>query len=257
MTKLQLADGSEYQLTTAGFYYADTNKRIVKFDILTNETLDQVIGKFEDSSKTKTIKVLIDNEEVITYEGYTELSDSYSVKKDTQGFENKITLSLSLPDVIVESADLNYAVSYASENMPDEDALLYRSLFDNWEDIPDGKEIKQGKRLNYNGGLWKCAKTHDKNADYWPGKDPTLFEQLDAEEHAGTIEDPIPVPDSVTTSGFTCIYGKYYIWNDAIYLCKRGGVENPEELYGQEVKLNYSPDALIDQYFVIAEKEEV
>lgn len=250
MTKLQLADGSEYQLTTAGFYYADTNKRIVKFDILANETLDQVIEKFEDSSKTKTIKVLIDNEEAITYEGYTELSNSYSVKKDVQGFENKITLSLSLPDVIVESADLNYAVTYASENMPDEDALLYRSLFDNWGDIPDGKEIKEGKRLNYNGGLWKCAKTHNKQFDWYPGAEGTLFEQLDAEEHAGTQEDPIPVPDSVTTSGFTYVYGKYYQEGSDIYLCQRGSVEDPESMYGQEVKLNYAPSALIGHYFV-------
>ena len=103
--------------------------------------------------------------------------------------------------------------------------------------------------------LWKCAKGHNKNTDYWPGKDPTLFEELDKDEHAGTLEDPIPVPDSVTVSGFTYIYGKYYIWQDVKYLCKRGGVANPEELYGQEIKLNYTPDALIGQYFEIVEEE--
>ena len=55
-------------------------------------------------------------------------------------------------------------------------------------------------------------------------KDPTLFEQLDKDDHEGTLEDPIPVPESVTTSGFTYIYGKYYSWQDKLYLCKRGGV---------------------------------
>lgn len=63
------------------------------------------------------------------------------------------------------------------------------------------------------------------------------------------MEDPIPVPDSVTTSGFTYVYGKYYEENGIAYICKRGGVENPEEMYGQEETLYYAPSALIGQYF--------
>lgn len=251
MTILKLADGSQYNLTTAGFSYVDADKRTIGLELLTNQTLDEVITAFGDKSKTSKMTVSLgDDADGPTYEGYTALTNQYKVKRDVQGFENKITLSLSLPDVVVESVDLNYAVTYASENMPDEDALLYRSLFDNWEDIPNGKEIKEGKRLNYNGGLWKCAKTHNKQSDWYPGAEGTLFEQLDAEEHAGTQEDPIPVPDSVTTSGFTYVYGKYYQEGSDIYLCQRGSVEDPESMYGQEVKLNYAPSALIGHYFV-------
>lgn len=208
----------------------------------TNEgnTLDEILSAF------KSCEELTYSDQ--TYTGYT------VVKKFEMSIDNmdqqiyQITLEQPPEDPLTD--DQTTAIQYAADNMPDEMALDCRSIFSDWKDIPEGEKITEGKRLNYNGGLWKCAKEHNKSSDYWPGKDPTLFEQLDAEEHEGTIEDPIPVPESVTTSGFTYVYGKYYSWNGVIYLCKRGGVPNPEEMYGQEVKLNYSPDALIGHYFV-------
>ena len=146
--------------------------------------------------------------------------------------------------------DQQFAITYAVMMMGDEDALEHRSLFENYEDIEEGAEIVEGLRLNYKGGLWKCNKTHNKNSTSWyPGAEATLFEQLDKDEHAGTEDDPIPVPESVTTSGFTYIYGKYYLEGEDIYLCKRGNVPNPEEMYGEEIKLNYAPSNLIGQYF--------
>ena len=136
------------------------------------------------------------------------------------------------------------------KEMPREEAVDFKFLYKEWESFPDGYEFIVGDRMMYKGRLFEVAKGRKKQSDWWPGKDPTLFEELDKDEHEGTLEDPIPVPESVTTSGFTYIYGKYYSWQDVIYLCKRGGIANPEELYGQEVKLNYAPDALIGQYFV-------
>lgn len=47
------------------------------------------------------------------------------------------------------------------------------------------------------------------------------------------------------------LYGKYYVEDDAIYICKRGGVENPEEIYGQKVTLQYPPSQLVGQYFEV------
>ena len=251
MTILKLADGSEYQLTTAGFSYADAGKRTIGIELLTNQTLDEIITAFSDKTKTSKMTVSLDSDvDGPTYEGYTELANSYSVKKDVQGYSNKISIKLSTPETVIDNEELSVAITYASENIPDELALECKSIFDNWEDLAEGTEIKQGRRLNYNGGLWKCAKTHNKQSDWYPGAEGTLFEQLDAEEHQGTLEDPIPVPDSVTTSGFTYVYGKYYQEGSDIYLCQRGSVEDPESMYGQEVKLNYAPSALIGHYFV-------
>lgn len=183
-----------------------------------------------------------------TYEGYTIVKAFNMRIGDDEKTVYQITLEKLPEDPFTD--DQEFALKYAVDNMPDEDALEHKSLFANWEDIEDGVWIPEGERLNFDDKLWKCAKGHNKNTDYWPGKDPTLFEQLDKDEHEGTIDDPIPVPESVTTSGFTYIYGKYYSWNGATYLCKRGSVPNPEEMYGQEVKLTYAPDALIGHYFV-------
>lgn len=208
----------------------------------TNEgnTMDEILSAFESCEE------LTYSDQ--TYTGYT------IVKKFEMSIDNmdqqiyQITLEQPPEDPLTD--DQTVAIQYAADNMPDEVALNCRSIFDNWEDLAEGEKIPEGKRLSYNEGLWKCKKSHNKQSDWYPGAEGTLFEQLDAEEHEGTIEDPIPVPESVTTSGFTYVYGKYYSWNGATYLCKRGGIPNPEEMYGQEVELTYAPDALIDQYFV-------
>lgn len=142
-------------------------------------------------------------------------------------------------------------VAFLNE-LPDDEAKDIPLCFDSWETFADGYEFIEGKRVEYKGGLWKCKKAHNKQASWYPGADPTLWEQLDKDEHAGTKEDPIPVPDSVTTSGFTYIYGKYYLENGVTYLCKRGGIpdEQAEAMYGQSETLYFAPSALVGTYFV-------
>lgn len=136
--------------------------------------------------------------------------------------------------------------------LPDEQAKDIPLCFDSWESYPDGYEFIEGKRVEFKGGLWKCKKAHSKQDPWYPGADPTLWEQLDKDEHAGTLEDPIPVPDSVTTSGFTYIYGKYYSEADQKYLFKRGGIpdEQAEAMYGQPETLYFPPSALVGSYTV-------
>lgn len=179
------------------------------------------------------------------YSGYVVIKVFEMKVTDTKIY--KITLEKVPEDPI--SDDRQTAIHYAIENMPDDLAIQCPTIFGNWEDIEDGTEIKENTRLNYDDKLWKCSKTHNKSSDYWPGKDPTLFEQLDKEEHSGTLEDPIPVPDSVKTSGFTYIYGKYYLENEKIYLFERSNIQNPEEMYGQEEKLYFPPSSLVGNYF--------
>lgn len=136
--------------------------------------------------------------------------------------------------------------------LTDEEALTVKALHKPWEDDPEGYhysiENPLDLRRQYNERLWKLKKDHNKQASWYPGAEATLWEEI-IEGHAGTLEDPIPVPDSVTTSGFTYVYGKYYLENGEIYLCKRGGVDNPEEMYGKEETLNFPPSQLVGQYF--------
>lgn len=138
-------------------------------------------------------------------------------------------------------------VQTALTYLTDKQALTVKNLYTDWEDDPVGYEYKMenpfDQRRNHNGGLWKLKKSHAKQLDWYPGADPTLWEQI-VEGHEGTLEDPIPVPDSVTTSGFTYVYGKYYKEGEEIYLAKREGKND-----GEEETLYFAPSALIGQYF--------
>lgn len=176
---------------------------------------------------------------------------------DVDTIINNPALFINYPNIIqIQEKQLKERIEQeqkekALNEMSKEDAINYKFLYNEWNSYPDGFGFSEGMRVMYKGNLFEVAKAHDKQIDWWPGADPTLFEQLDKEQHEGTKQDPIPVPDSVTTSGFTYIYGKYYIWKDVLYLCTRFGVPNPESLYGQEVKLYFSPDALVSNYFKI------
>ena len=75
-----------------------------------------------------------------------------------------------------------------------------------------------------------------------------IYTRID-ELHTGLIDDPIPVPADVTTNAFTYTIGLYYSYNDTLYLCQRTGDEP-----GKEYSLNYSPDQLVGQYFMIVEE---
>ena len=155
MTILKLADGSQFNLTTAGFSYADSEKRTIGFELLTNQTLDEIITAFSDKSKTSKMTVSLDDSvDGPTYEGYTELANSYSVKKDVQGYSNKISLKLSTPETVVDNEELQIAVSYTVANIPDQQALNCISIFPEWESYI-GKSMPEGVRTQYEGKLYK------------------------------------------------------------------------------------------------------
>ena len=96
--------------------------------------------------------------------------------------------------------------------------------------------------------LYKCISAHTSQADWAPGVALSLWTAVETGEHAGTLEDPIPVPDTVTTAGMEYEKGKYYREGDTVYLMDRQGMDK-----GDKVTLYFPPSALIGQYFVLAE----
>ena len=88
----------------------------------------------------------------------------------------------------------------------------------------------------------------DEQADWAPGVAPSLWVAVSSGEHAGTREDPIPVPDTVTTAGMEYEKGKYYSEGDTVYLMDRTGMNT-----GESVKLYFAPSALLGQYFSAVE----
>ena len=218
------------------------------------ETLRQC---FEDPLKTKRIIIQERGQTIAEYEGYTDL---YSIAW-TPGGIYIVTMYKpdQTPEVQTEKAQAAIRVAeLQAAELPDAQALEVKALYKDWEDDPVGYEYDtsnpEDRRRNYNGRLWNLNKDHAKSENWYPGADPTLWTEI-VEGHAGTMEDPIPVPDSVTTSGFEYVYRKYYIAGGVTYLCKRGGIpdEQAEALYGQPEKLYFPPSAMVGQYFEISE----
>lgn len=194
----------------------------------------------------KTIDAMTDKESVQAITYGTELQGEY-----LSAYNSRVETGMQLlNNSISASKAVQAQAKFAAVNNTDEQALAVKGLYKDWNDDPDGYHYDvdnpEDKRRNYNGGLWNLNKSHDKQASWRPGADPTLWTEI-VEGHDGTYEDPIPVPDSVKTSGFEYEYGKYYLENGVIYLAKREGKED-----GEKEKLYYPPSELLDQYFVIA-----
>lgn len=194
----------------------------------------------------KTVDAMSDKESVQAVTYGAELQGEYM-----SAYNSRVETGMRLLDNSISASKAVQAqAKFAAVNNTDEQALAVKGLYKDWDKDPDGYhydvENPEDKRRNHNGGLWNLNKSHNKQASWYPGADPTLWTQI-VEGNDGTYEDPIPVPDSVKTSGFEYEYGKYYLENGVIYLAKREGKED-----GEKEKLYYPPSELLEQYFVIA-----
>lgn len=142
----------------------------------------------------------------------------------------------------------------------EEESLYYADLYPEFSDIckaNGGKGYtaeKSGFIFKYTGdGTTKLYKTRQDSFTFqsqWiPGQGTSaIYTQIVAGQ-AGTYEEPIDVPEDVTSNAFTYVIGKYYRWNGIIYKCTRTGDEE-----GTEYSFNASPDQLLSQYFKVAEQ---
>lgn len=165
----------------------------------------------------------------------------------------------------IQNSDLSkqgeYALQTLASTFTDEQAVNCMLLFPTWNG--NGNNYKKDERLQHKNKLYKVLQDHTSQADWIPGKSPSLYVEISDpsieypewkqptgahDAYKGTREDPIPVPDSVTTSGFEYEYGKYYLDNGKIYLAKREGKKD-----GEIETLYFPPSALIGQYFVVVE----
>lgn len=145
----------------------------------------------------------------------------------------------------IEHENIMLAVTYLN----DAQALTVKTLYPLWEDDTEGYFYSLDKQSDlrrlYNGRLWKLKSIHNKQSEWYPGSNPTLWEEI-VEGYDGTREHPIPIPDSVAVSGFEYEYGKYYIENDTIYLAEREGKK-----HGDKETLFFPPSSLVGQNFII------
>lgn len=151
---------------------------------------------------------------------------------------------------VVDPAVYSASVVVAKANfqaLPDTDAVEAKALAPEWD--PNGVQYAVDYKVLHDDILYKCISAHTSQASWAPGVAPSLWTAIESGEHAGTLEDPIPVPETVTTAGMEYEKGKYYSENGTVYLMDRQGMEE-----GEKVTLYFAPSALVGQYFSVAEE---
>lgn len=241
MEKLILKDKTEIEILP-GAYLGKVCAMAADF-----ESIKKIMESIIKPGNLDEIKFMSGDIAGAEYKDMVLQEPNFCITKKTDGIE----VSFGLRERTQEE-EQQESVEKAITYLSDEQALAVKDLYPLWDDDPEGYPYKmenpKDTRRRYQGKLWKLKKDHNKQEDWYPGAEGTLWEEI-MEGHAGTLEDPVPVPDTVTTSGFTYVYGKYYIEAETIYLCKRAGVENPEEMCGQEETLYYAPSAMAGKYF--------
>lgn len=101
----------------------------------------------------------------------------------------------------------------AAQSLSDAEAIQAAYLYDEWSEkaVPYEKDHK----LRRGDKVYKVINAHTSQADWPPETANTLFTVID-EQHAGTLEDPIPYDGNMELFS-----GKYYAQNDIVYLCNR------------------------------------
>lgn len=136
------------------------------------------------------------------------------------------------------------------DNATDTEAYIMRYKYEEWQ--PKTK-YEVNDRRRYGDNLYKCKQAHtsEEGPDRTPDKLPALWDIVNSDSSKGTKKNPIIIPEPFSSMIYT--YGLYYLENGILYQCERGGVSDPESMYGQEISLTYKPSQLVGHYFKVVE----
>ena len=223
-----------------------------------------IMGSPADPSQNVIFLFLDENGEQITEEGVfpdTNVWDVYQAEERTNErgeavivrhcrkyTDQEINIRKEQQKLSEMLAAAVLVAQFQAQSLPDEQAVAVKSIYPAYD--PNGVKYPVDYKVLQADVLYKCLQEHISQENRAPGIAPSIWVAVETGEHAGTLEDPIPVPDTVKTAGMEYEYGKYYSEGGTVYLCKRSGVEDPESMYGQKERLYFPPSALIGQYFV-------
>lgn len=238
MDKIKLND--LYEVPVSGSNMGELKTIIEDYSELNN--LSKIISK-ENTKKVEAMDgeyVLKFFKDLIPIEPKFKVNDSSGVIEILFGFRQK-----TKAETEKENMEKIFSI------LDDSQALMIKNIYTDWNEDSVGYHYSMDNpkdaRRQYNGKLWKLKKSHEKQLDWYPGSEPTLWVEL-VEEYKGTKTEPIPVPDSVNISGFEYEYGKYYSEKDKTYLAKRIGEKN-----GTKIILYFKPSELVGNYFELQE----
>ena len=95
-------------------------------------------------------------------------------------------------------------------------ALQRKVLFPVWgeEGAEMGRQVAVGFRFRYGDDLYEVIQAHALQADWVPGMTTASLYKIVSEDHAGTLDDPIPY-----VQGMAFEEGKYYEQYGTVYRC--------------------------------------
>ena len=204
-------------------------------------TPEQLKVLFTDASRTARMIVQERGQTVATYEGYTAFYRTEIYTSKIYG----VVMYKANKTPEVQSSMVQAAVLVAqiqAQALPDEQAVAVKAIYPAYN--PNGVQYPVDFKVLQDDVLYKCLQEHISQESWAPGIAPSIWVAVDTGEHAGTQEDPIPVPNTVTTAGMEYECGKYYSEGGTVYLMDRQGMDE-----GDKVTLYFPPSALIGQYF--------
>lgn len=198
-------------------------------------TEEELRSTFQDAFRTKKMIITERESSVGTYENYTNLN---ALVKYTGGILGVVLYKKEdVPEVKKELQNAAIMVAQIqAQSLTDTQALAVRAIYPEWSG--DGEEYSKEYKVKYNDNLYKCIQTHTSQSDWAPSVAPSLWTALADPSATGTKDDPIPVPDTVTTAGMTYEKDKYYSWNGKMYRMTR-----------EDTTLYFAPDALLGNFF--------
>lgn len=213
--------------------------------ILTLESPETLRQYFRDPLKTRKLTVQERGQTIAEYEGYTQL---YEIAWSPGNIYTVVMYKQeTLPEAQAEvQAAAVLVAQIQAQALPDTQAITVKAIYPAWS--PDSVQYAVDYKVLHEDVLYKCTSAHTSQADWEPGVAPSLWTAVETGEHAGTQEDLIPVPDTVTTAGMEYEKGKYYSEGESVYLMDRQGMDE-----GDKVTLYFPPSALIGQYFSVSE----
>ena len=209
----------------------DENNKIITSSISDSTNLIEVEVDEELFNSGKILNCYYqDGEVVFNNDEYNEQLKQYEKNKKIDEAKAK------MEQIMLQSA---------LASLDDKTAREVRYLYDKWK---RDKDYITGDRKRYGDNLYKCKHDHKSQAQYPPDLIPAIWDII-AEEQQGTIDDPIIVPDTI--SSMVYVKGKYYLESGVLYLMNREGMED-----GEEISLTFKPSQLVGHYFKVVEREE-
>lgn len=143
------------------------------------------------------------------------------IKRETAEHERK---EKSRPLTDSEVFRLFAAQSINTLPLDNNTALRCTAYHPEWADLcaKSYTTDKKGYRFQHGGVLYETVQeTFTFQSQWEPGSVGTasIFSKINW-QHAGTVDDPIPVPDDVPPNSFTYVVGKVYDEDGTLYLCK-------------------------------------